>query len=275
MSENLPALATRTPADLIAWGRTAIEEAASFIAVKEIRDQAEALRAYQRSVGAAQDAVDAATGDTRPRRASDGPGDRPGPARRVGRHPHRRQKGSDAPTLSELGVSKHQSSEWQQLAAVDDETFDATLRTVKEKGKLSPSAVRVLLRERRRETEAAERTPGKGKRAKAKAARRRASAWKPPTPEEEERERVTALFQMLMGGYGLYYRLFPSKDGPLDPRRIIEVSTKPLPKNLLGHTCFDPNKLRQIADFLTALAVAEEKRTAAGGRAPYASEVSP
>jgi hypothetical protein len=31
LSETLPALATRTPADLIAWGRTAIEEAASFI----------------------------------------------------------------------------------------------------------------------------------------------------------------------------------------------------------------------------------------------------
>ena len=57
---RLPALATRSPADLIEWGRTAIEEAASFIAIKEIRDQAEALRAYQRSVGAAQEAVDAA-----------------------------------------------------------------------------------------------------------------------------------------------------------------------------------------------------------------------
>jgi hypothetical protein len=60
VSETLPALATRTPADLIAWGRTAIEEAADFLAVKEIRDQAEALRAYQRSVNAAQDVVDAA-----------------------------------------------------------------------------------------------------------------------------------------------------------------------------------------------------------------------
>src|SRR4051794_38642207 len=239
MSETLPALATRTPADLIAWGRTAIEEAASFIAVKEIRDQAEALRAYQRSVGAAQEAVDAAR-EIRVR-AERRMGQEIDRAQRDGSAatPHRRQKGSDAPTLSELGVSKHQSSEWQQLAAVDDETFDATLRTAKEKGKLSPSAVRVLLRERRRETEAAERTPGKGKRAKAKAARRRASALKPPTPEEEADGRVTRLIHQV-GSMADLIELLGS------PAEVAELSTKRR-KGDGGHRRFDPERLYRIA----------------------------
>jgi hypothetical protein len=258
LSETLPALATRTPADLIAWGRTAIEAAASFIAAKEIRDQAEALRAYQRSANAAQDVVDAA--QEMRIRAERRMGQEIDRAQRDGSAatPHRRQKGSEAPTLSEMGVTKHQSSDWQQLAAVDDETFDATLGAAREEGRLSPTKVRVLLRKRRREAEAAKPTVGKGKRAKAKTARPRGPAWKPPTPEEEERGRATALFQTLMGGHGLYYRIFPSDGEPPDPRRIIEVSAKPLPENQLGHTRFEPEKLRRIADFLTALAKATE-----------------
>src|SRR4051812_11437916 len=162
-TDNLPALAVRQPADLIAWGKAAIEDAASFIAVKAIRDQAEALRAYQRSVGAAQEAVDAAQ-EIRIR-AERRMGQEIGRAQRDGSAatPHRRQKGSDTPTLSEMGVTKHQSAEWQQLAAVDDATFDATLRAAREKSRLSPTTVRVLLRERRRTAEATKRRPGKGK----------------------------------------------------------------------------------------------------------------
>src|SRR3954452_2339280 len=134
VSEPLPALATRTPADLIAWGRSAIEEAASFIAVKAIRDQAEALGAYQRSVGAAQEAVEAAQ-EIRVR-AERRMGQEIERAQHDGQAatPHRRQKGSQSVTLSEIGVTKRQSSNWQQLAAVDEATFDATLATAKEKG---------------------------------------------------------------------------------------------------------------------------------------------
>jgi hypothetical protein len=148
MSEELPALAGRNPADLIKWGKNAIEQAASFIAVREIRDQAEALRAYQRSVGAAQEAIDAAQ-EIRIR-AERRMGQEITRAQQEGSAatPHRRQKGSDVPTLSELSITKHHSSEWQQLAAVDNETFETALDAAREAHRLSPSAVRKLLRER-------------------------------------------------------------------------------------------------------------------------------
>lgn len=41
--------------------------------------------------------------------------------------PHERPRGSTAATLSELGVSKDQSSKWQQLAGVPEEEFEAAL----------------------------------------------------------------------------------------------------------------------------------------------------
>jgi hypothetical protein len=159
MSEALPVLAGRAPADLIEWGKSAIEQAASFIAVKEVRDQAEALRAYQRSVGAAQEAIDAAQ-EIRIR-AERRMGLEIARAQQEGSAatPHRRQKGSDAATLSELGVSRHHSSEWQQLATVDEETFEAALSAAKEERRLSPSAVRKLLRARLPKTETTKNKP--------------------------------------------------------------------------------------------------------------------
>src|SRR4051812_19168002 len=53
-------LARRSVADLVAVGRAAIEQAGSFSEVKEIRSRAKALHDYQRSIGAATDAINAA-----------------------------------------------------------------------------------------------------------------------------------------------------------------------------------------------------------------------
>jgi hypothetical protein len=39
----------------------------------------------------------------------------------------RPSKTSGEPTLSDLGISRDQSSQWQKLAAVPDETFEADL----------------------------------------------------------------------------------------------------------------------------------------------------
>jgi hypothetical protein len=38
--------------------------------------------------------------------------------------PGRPEKRSSATTISDLGISKDQSSKWQQLAAVSDEQFE-------------------------------------------------------------------------------------------------------------------------------------------------------
>ncbi|MCM8623266.1 MAG: hypothetical protein NFW16_16400 [Candidatus Accumulibacter sp.] len=39
---------------------------------------------------------------------------------------------NDAPTLSDLGITKNDSSRWQKLAAIDEEKFEAAVATAKE-----------------------------------------------------------------------------------------------------------------------------------------------
>jgi hypothetical protein len=265
MSETLPALATRGPADLIEWGKSAIERAASFIAVKDIRDQAEALRAYQSSVGAAQEAVDAAQ-EIRIR-AERRMGQEIARAQHEGSAatPHRRQKGSDAPTLSELGVSKHHSSEWQQLAAVDNETFETVLSAAKERHSLSPSAVRNLLRERRTKTKT-DQNRRLSKNRSAKSARRHIIS-KPPTAEEEVQRKVFNFSLMIQS----CVRLIEQLGRPSD---VLDIAAKP--SKHPGRIHFDPKELHRIADFLTALAAAMDAvRGTSGAEIGEAGEARP
>lgn len=56
MSE-IVTLSSRSVQDLIAWGIASIEQAGSFEQVREIAATADALKAYQRSIGSAQDAL--------------------------------------------------------------------------------------------------------------------------------------------------------------------------------------------------------------------------
>jgi hypothetical protein len=162
--------------------------------------------------------------------------------------PHRRKKGSPSVTLSEISVTKRQSSEWQQLAAVDDETFDAALRTAREKGKLSLSAVRGLLK-----------PPPVDRKAKAKSGKVRSKRRVPQEPNAEEmaRSRLTQFFMNTK-----HYAQLIGELGT--PEEVIERTTKAAKgkeRRLFDQAEFyriDPATLYQIADFLTAVAKAAE-----------------
>lgn len=132
--------------------RKALSEARSVDEVKDIRDKAEAMSAYarmakdrdletwaadiriraERRAGKLLAEMDMQKGGRPAQSASSenltdsetGRSDRPV---------------SDTPTLSELGITKDQSSAWQRLASVPDHTFEAILAGKKQEGKV-PSA---------------------------------------------------------------------------------------------------------------------------------------
>jgi site-specific DNA-methyltransferase (adenine-specific) len=124
--------------DLITAGITAIESAGSFQDVKDIRDKAEALRVYQRSIGAAQDAVNAAA-EIRIRAE-----------RRMGEELRQAPLSKGAvekslpPSLSsgvsaipetiklaDIGITYNESSRFQHLADIPEDTFDAVVQAHK------------------------------------------------------------------------------------------------------------------------------------------------
>jgi hypothetical protein len=239
MSEALPVLAARAPTDLVEWGKSAIEQAASFIAVREVRDQAEALRAYQHSVGAAQEGIDAAQ-EIRIR-AERRMGQEIARAQQEGSAatPHRRQKGSDAPTLSELGVKRHHSSEWQQLATVDEETFEAALSAAKEERRLSPSAVRKLLR--------AHRPKGETTKNKKKRLARQKRAPRPDRTTDSQGRRL----ELTQFAFWLQQGREVIADANRDPYDLADEARR-------GNFYINPKLARSVGEFLTSFADATE-----------------
>lgn len=146
---SVPELAAQPVAVLVSRGIAAIEQAGSFDEVKAIRDQAEALRVYSRSIGAALDVVMAAT-ELRVRAE-----------RRMGEALRDAEKAKGAaregwnqtpsssttafiapPTLSEIGITRDQSSRYQQIAAIPRQTFETAIEAHKATGEpLSTAAV--------------------------------------------------------------------------------------------------------------------------------------
>lgn len=115
-------LARRASGLSTARARTALELAEDVGDVKRVRDQAEAIRAYAKNAGLGLDMQNEAArvkldaerkaGAILTRTVRDAAAGRP-------------QKASHDVTLSDLGVTRKQSSRWQQLAAIPDTAWAA------------------------------------------------------------------------------------------------------------------------------------------------------
>ena len=129
---SVPELAAQPVAVLVSRGIAAIEQAGSFDEVKAIRDQAEALRVYSRSIGAALDAVNAAA-ELRIR-AERRMGEALREAEVTKGRPEKMSPSTtftSKPTLSEIGITRDQSSRYQQIAAIPRETFETAIEAHK------------------------------------------------------------------------------------------------------------------------------------------------
>ncbi|HXZ03158.1 MAG TPA: hypothetical protein VEI03_24440 [Stellaceae bacterium] len=152
------ALLTREPpsrsslAELISHARAELETAVSFDHVKAIRDQADALRGYAKSIGAAQAALNAVAeikirAERRMGRELAALDMHPG-----GRPPKTGDTASPVskPTLAALGIHKKWSQRWQALARIPPATFEACLFEAKRNGEelttagLNRAAARIL-----------------------------------------------------------------------------------------------------------------------------------
>lgn len=151
--------------------RRALAEAKTLDEIKEIRDQAEAVRQYVKAAGYGLEMQnDAAEVKLRAeRRAGE-------LLAEINKHPGAATRLHDAtslpPTLDDLGIEKTQSHRWQQIARVPEPEFERHVATVKaERGELTSASVLEIARELTREERAAQR------------ARREAERKTAPVPE--------------------------------------------------------------------------------------------
>lgn len=128
---------SRSPlAELISQARTELESAVCFDHVKAIRDQADALRGYAKSIGATQTALNAIAeikirAERRMGRELAALDMNPG-----GRPPKTGDTASPVskPTLAALGIHKKWSQRWQALARIPPATFEACIFEAKRSG---------------------------------------------------------------------------------------------------------------------------------------------
>src|SRR5215472_8955593 len=106
-----------------------IESARTIDEVKDIRDRAEAARQYAKAAGYSRDITNmCAEIKIRAERKAGTL------LSELNLKPGRPQKTSQDATISGLGLSRTQSSRWQQAAAIPEEVVDAYIEDVKEAG---------------------------------------------------------------------------------------------------------------------------------------------
>ena len=120
-------------ATVVAWcerGSAAIEQAANLADARDIRDWADTIEHASKVRDLNHETIIIAS--SLKIRAE----------RRIGQllretppTPHRRPKGSTAPTLSDLGLSKDQSAETQRLAEPDDDEFEQAIEQATEEAR--------------------------------------------------------------------------------------------------------------------------------------------
>jgi N6-adenosine-specific RNA methylase IME4 len=128
-------LAHLSVSELVRIGCDAIEKAGSFDELRAIAAKADALQAFQRAIGAATDALNAAA-EIRIR-AQRRMGQELADAGLAGGDRSKIPQGDFAqtkPRLADIGISANQSSRYQALAAIPVDTFDTVVEAHKQAG---------------------------------------------------------------------------------------------------------------------------------------------
>src|SRR3954464_2489265 len=121
--------------ELVRIGCDAIEKAGSFDELRAIAAKADALQTFQKAIGAATDALNAAA-EIRIR-AQRRMGQELADAGLAGGDRSKIPQGDFAqakPTLADIGISANQSSRYQALAAIPGDTFNTVVEAHKQAG---------------------------------------------------------------------------------------------------------------------------------------------
>jgi len=137
--------------------RQALIEASSIDEVKSIRDKAEAMRAYARQAGDLEFQNMAAEIKIRAERKAGGlliemeeNGERA--TQEAGINRHSMASHDVTPTLADLDVTRNESSRWQKIANVPEQTFENKIKeTVESRKELTSAAILKLAKEAKKE----------------------------------------------------------------------------------------------------------------------------
>jgi hypothetical protein len=196
VSEQLTVLASYSVPELVAWGKRALEQAGSVEEVVNVKATAEALAAYAKAVGKAQEAIDAAQEiKVRAERRLGQEKNRAQAAGEVmGRgRPKNITPGGDFRSMpakvAEIGLTRPEAASYSKLASVPDDVFEAAVGEAKEAGGVTTKGVQRLVEAAAKVAKGLppDSDPNEVRRAIKAAMREAAGVRKAPSPREADR----------------------------------------------------------------------------------------
>jgi len=147
-------LAYRSLPELKEWGLRSIEEATTWPELRKVKATAAAVEAFLKAAKASNDLVDAATeiqirtkaklGEYLAKTGKAKGGERGGKASLDG---SRKEPSNPTPTLAEMGISKKDSAEAQELARAGAARLEAGIKALKETGELTEGNMQKVMHE--------------------------------------------------------------------------------------------------------------------------------
>ena len=143
-------LAKRSIPELIEWGKEAIEKAGTWPELRKIKATAAAVEAFQRAVKAGNEAIAASTEIQIRAKVKLGEQLAKIPKNKGGAGTHltgSKKEPVGEPRLSDMGLSKKESFEAQELADAGAARLEAGIKALREAGELSEGNVQKVMRQ--------------------------------------------------------------------------------------------------------------------------------
>ena len=143
-------LAKRSIPELIEWGKEAIEKAGTWPELRKVKATAAAVEAFQRAVKAGNEAIAASTEIQIRAKVKLGEQLAKIPKNKGGgdqKSDHRSKSKTGDPTLTDMGLSKKESAEAQELALAGAAKLEAGIKALREAGELTEGNVQKVMRQ--------------------------------------------------------------------------------------------------------------------------------